>query len=57
MHDREILGIFKGVVHRFVPQVWGLIPLGYVNSPPALHQAPGVVGIGHTTDRRINGTK
>ena len=37
-----------------MPQVWGLIPLGYVDSPPALHQAPGV---GHTTDRHINRTK
>ena len=25
-------------------QVWGLVPLGYVNSPPTPHQAPGEVG-------------
>ena len=46
-------GIRRGMVRRFVPQVWRLAPLGYFNSPLTLHQAPGTVGRGHTTDRHI----
>ena len=44
VHDKAIWGICKGMVHRFVPQVWGLVPLGHVNSPPTPYQAPGIVG-------------
>ena len=25
--------MFRGVVRKIVPQVWGLVPLGHVNSP------------------------
>ena len=35
-------GICKGMVHRIVPQVWGLVPLGHINSPPISHQAQGI---------------
>ena len=40
------------MVHRFVPQVCGLVPLGRINSPPTPHQAASVVGRA-TTDSRI----
>ena len=35
VHNREIWGICKGVVYacRIVPEVWGLVPIGHVNSP------------------------
>ena len=44
VHDRPIgrYGVF--VRDRFVPQVWGLVPLGYINSPHIPHQSPGIVG-------------
>ena len=29
VHNRVFV---REMVHRFVPQVWGLVPLGYVNS-------------------------
>ena len=32
------------MVCRFVPQVWGLVPLWHVNSPPTPHQIPDIVG-------------
>ena len=44
VHDRMIWGICKGMVRRFIPQVWGLVPEGCVKSPPTPHQAPGIVG-------------
>ena len=47
--SREIWGICKwyvgGWVHRIVPRVWGLFPLGHVNSPYSIsYQAPGTGG-------------
>ena len=35
VHNREIWGICKGVVYacRIVSEVWGLVPIGHVNSP------------------------
>ena len=32
-----------------MPQVWGLVPLGHVNFPPAPIK-PQVLEVGHTTD-------
>ena len=49
VHNRVAV---REMVHRIVPQVWGLVPLGYVNTPPISHQAQ-VLEVGHTTDRRI----
>ena len=43
VHDRTIRGICKGMVRRFRPQEWGLVPEGCVKSPPTTHQVPGVV--------------
>ena len=36
--------IGRGMVHRIVPQVWGLVPSGHGNSPCISHQAPGIGG-------------
>ena len=43
VHNREIWGICKGCVGgwyacRIVPEVWGFVPVGHVNSPPFPHQ-------------------
>ena len=38
------------MVHKFVPQVWGFVPLGHVNSPPTPIK-PKVLEVGHTTDK------
>ena len=38
-------GVFvRGMVHGFVPQVWGLVPSEHVSSLPTAYQAPGIVG-------------
>ena len=38
-----------------MPQVWGLVPLGYVNFSPFSHwYRAQVLEVGHTTDRCIN---
>ena len=37
-HDRVFVrDVYRGMECRFVPQVWGLVPLGYVNSPLAIY--------------------
>ena len=43
VHNREIWGICKGYAGgwyacRIVREVWGLVPIGHVNSPPFPHQ-------------------
>ena len=47
------MGLCRGMICRNVPQVWGLVRLGPVNSPFIPGQAPGIGGIGNTTNMFI----
>ena len=40
----EIASYMRYLKYRFVPQVWGVVPLGYVISPPIPNQAQGIGG-------------
>lgn len=42
MHGMFVRDMYRGMVCRILPQVWGLVPLEHDDSPPASHRAPGI---------------